>query len=274
MNLSSIQLPKFSFRNLRKRFYIFVIPILLFQNCYLNPFVYDLLNPNIDEENKSGFLLGLSGLSSSIYVTGIIRNGSGVAQVNKEYTVVSSDGNVFGVDSSGTTDKSGRFYVSIGQGDTKISVTELGEALVTFTINVSGPMIQLKTVDPVSYEIESLFMYSPGNKPVSFDLVSTSPANNESYFGFNPNLTLTFSDAIPEWDFSTLSNLVTNNIMVSPASMSIMSPSLSPPNTIILMTNVSVYSTEYTVQIGPGFYSATNVPLTPRSVKFTLLTPP
>ncbi|MCW7524778.1 Ig-like domain-containing protein [Leptospira sp. 2 VSF19] len=246
----------------------------------MNPFVYDLLNPILEEEKKAGLLdggllLALNGFSSSLYITGVIRNGSGIAQINKEYSVIASESNTFGPDSSGITDSSGRFFLSIGPGDTNVRVTELGEDLVTFTLNVSGPeFIQVKNVNPINYEISSIIPYAPTNKPAFFELISTSPANNETYIGVSPDLTLTFSDTLPEWDFSTLTTLVANNVSVTPSGISLLSPSLSPPNTIIIMTNVSTYDIEYTVQIGPGFYSTNGIPLTPRSVKFRLETLP
>lgn len=270
----------FILSKISKGIVILFVPFLLFQNCYLNPFVYELLNPKLEDEKKGGLfdgglLLALNGVTTTIYITGVIRNGSGDAQVNKEYSVIASESNNFGTDSSGTTDSTGRFFLGIGPGDTTVRVTELGEDLVTFTLNLGGPdFIAVKNVNPINYEIGSFIPYNPTSKPTLFELVSTSPANNETYVGMSPNLTLTFSDSLPEWNFSTLTTLVANNVLVTPSGMSLLSPSLSPPNTIIIMTNVSTYDIEYTVQIGPGFYSANGIPLTPRSVKFRLETPP
>lgn len=260
-------------RILSKGICIFLLPFLMFQNCYLNPFVYDLLNPMLEEEKKAGLLdggllLALNGFSSSLYITGVIRNGSGIAQINKEYSVIASESIADSIGLTGNTESSGRFFLPIGQGNTTIRVTDAGEALVTFTLNVSGPgMVSVTSIDPPEYEIDSLFPYDPTNKPVFFDIISSTPENNGTAYFSTTTITLTFSDTLPNWEFTELESIINNNIIVSPSSITFGSPAVSG-NQISIIAMVSVFDILYTMQIGPGIYSVKGTPVTPTTIRF------
>lgn len=275
--LKSEQIQKKSFllSKFTKGICILLFPLLSFQNCFFNPIVASFLNSNTEEKQGAGFLeggllLGLSGIGSSISLTGVIRNGLGEAQTNKVWTVVSSDSNSaeLGLTTSGTTDNTGRFFIIVGTGATTIKVTDLGEDLVTFTLQVGGfGMLQATNVDPPEYEIGSLIPYDPSNKPVFFELVSTTPENNSTTYGSGPNLVLTFSDPLPAWEFSQLLTIVNNNVIVSPSTLTFGSTSIDS-NVMTIMTNISAFDTWYTIQIGPGITSATGIPVTPTSFRF------
>ncbi|TGM05526.1 hypothetical protein [Leptospira jelokensis] len=253
---------------------IVFLPFLLAQNCYYNPFVYDLLNPVIEGEEKAGLfpgsiLLALGRQPSSFGISGIIRNSAGAVLTNKELTVTASDSTEAGLDSTGSVDGVGRFYLNLGLGNTTIHVTDFGEDVFTFTLNVTAQgLITVTANDSSEYVVEGLVPYDPNNKPVFFDLISSTPENNETIYTANHNFQLCFSDTLPNWEFSELETIINNNVIVSPSTISFGSPSLFNGNCIIIMATVTVFDIEYTMQIGPGIYSSKGTPVTPTTIRF------
>lgn len=254
-------------------FCVFIFPLVLLQNCYYNPFVYDLLNPIIEGDEKAGLfpgelLLALGRQPGSFAISGIIRNGSGTAQTNKAFTIISSESTEEGLDTSGTTDSSGRFFIQIGQGNTTIHVTDAGEDLVTFTLNLnSSGFVSVNAVDPPEYEIGGLIPYDPNNKPLLFDLTSSTPENDGTAYFSTTTIILNFSDDLPNWEFSELETIVNNNLIVTPSTITFGSTAVSG-NQLTIMAMVSVFDIQYTMQIGPGIYSVKGTPVTPTTIRF------
>ncbi|TGM16701.1 hypothetical protein EHQ82_16940 [Leptospira selangorensis] len=267
------------FSKIAKGICIFLIAIICFQNCFFNPVVASLLNPSTEDKQnggllQGGLLLGLSGMSFSVSITGVIRNGLGEAQTNKVWTVVASDANnpELGLSTSGTTDNAGRFFITIGQGSTTIKVTDLGEDLVTFTLQVGAfGMFQATNVDPPEYEIGSLIPLNPSSQPVFFELVSSSPGNNETVTNAPSSFNFTFSEP-PQIPSGNQELWISENIIVNP-SISMASLGFDANTMSVMVWGFSAETTTYTVALNPGITSQTGIPLTPRSFTFTCEAP-
>ncbi|TGL51405.1 hypothetical protein EHQ59_10925 [Leptospira kemamanensis] len=256
-----------------KVFFVLLFPLFLLQNCYYNPVVYDLLNPIIEGDEKAGLfpgglLLALGRQPSSFAISGIIRNSAGEVLTDKEFTVTASDSTEAGLDNSGIIDSVGRFYMNIGLGYTTIHVTDLGENIFTFTLNVNGQgFITVTANDSSEYVVENLVPYDPNNKPLFFDLTSSTPANNGTAYTPGPNIILNFSDTLPNWELSELQSIINNNVIVTPSSITFGSTAVSG-NQLTIMAMVSVFDIQYTMEIGPGIYSAKGTPVTPTTIRF------
>ncbi|MCW7460598.1 carboxypeptidase-like regulatory domain-containing protein [Leptospira limi] len=264
MNLRSIQITNFSFRNFSKRFGIFVVPILLFQNCYLNPVVYDLLNPAEKEENPAALsLLGLG--PSAMIVTGQIFSGpSGVSGATVRIFGSTDPTNV------STTDSAGRFKLIGSEGTMNLQVEFSG---TTFTIElfVTPIAVSLISISNSSFTVLNLGMYSSSLGNVSFfDLTSSNPYNG-LIVSNNPIYTATIGN---DFNFSFSENLEVpsdanqwriDNILISPT-LSYFSTSVSG-NQVDIQVNPGSYSFQtYTITLLPGIKS-----LSGKSLKQTMM---
>lgn len=249
---------------------LFFLCIVGFQNCYYNPVVYSLLNPAADEDDKVGILnfgliLGQTSGKKSFHISGVIRNNSGTAQTNKSFTITSKESNEPGLDESGTTDNSGRFFLNLGLGATKIKVVEESEPLVSFTLNV-GPdsgAISVSEVDPPEYQISGFIPYDPNNKPSFFEVIGTSPGNNNQNANFS-DLIVSFSEDLETIPDETL--WLNSNIVVSP-SINFLSSSFSAKSFQVMIDGY-VGSTNYEILFKDSIKSANGKSISPYKINF------
>ncbi len=256
-------------------FFLFVIGL---QNCYYNPFVYSLLNPPEEEEDKVGLInfgliLGLVGSGKkSFHISGVIRDNSGSAQTNKSLAITSKDSNEPGLDEAGTTDNSGRFFLHLGLGATKIEVVDGSEPLVSFTLKV-GPdsgAISVSEVDPPQYQISGFIPYDPNNKPSFFEVIGTSPGNNSTVIGPPSLIAVSFSENLKSLEYSEFETLVNANLIPSqPISFS--SITLETKSFFLMPIGISE-NTTYTIEVKSGFVSESGKPVNP--FKFTFRVDP
>lgn len=249
---------------------LFFLCIVGFQNCYYNPVVYSLLNPAADEDDKVGILnfgliLGQTSGKKSFHISGVIRNNSGTAQTNKSFTITSKESNEPGLDESGTTDNSGRFFLNLGLGATKIKVVEESEPLVSFTLNV-GPdsnTISVTEIDPPQYQVGGFITYDPNNKPSFFEVIGTSPGNNNQNANFS-DLIVSFSEDLETIPDETL--WLNSNIVVSP-SINFLSSSFSAKSFQVMIDGY-VGSTNYEILFKDSIKSANGKSISPYKINF------
>ncbi len=252
---------------------LFFLCIVGFQNCYYNPVVYSLLNPATDEDDKVGILnfgliLGQTSGKKSFHISGVIRNNSGTAQTNKSFTITSKESNEPGLDESGTTDNSGRFFLNLGLGATKIKVVEESEPLVSFTLNV-GPdsnTISVTEVDPPQYQVGGFITYDPNNKPSFFEVIGTSPGNKDTVIGSPSLISISFSENLKSLEYSEFENLVHTNLIPDPP-FSFSSITLETKSFYLMPIGINE-NTNYTLEIKPGFISESGKSLNPYKFEF------
>ncbi|TGL17660.1 hypothetical protein EHQ42_09115 [Leptospira levettii] len=264
MNLSSIQLPNFSFRNLRKRFYIFVIPILLFQNCYLNPFVYDLLNPVEKEENPAALsLLGLG--PTTFYVTGqLMVAGTGVSGATVRISGSTDPTNV------STTDSAGRFKL-IGSIGTMTLEVDVSGTKFTIELSVTPLAVTLISISNSSFTVFNLGASPSSASDVTYlDITSSMPY--EGLIVSNGNYMATVSSGF-SFNFSETLESPSNpdtwrdeNFIIFP-SLTFLSTSVGG-NNVIFQVNSGTYlpETDYYLTLQPGIKSVSG-----KSIKLTII---
>lgn len=254
-----------------RKFIVSALFLFSFTHCYYNPFVYSLLNPQVEEDEKAGFLnLGILAILNSgpktFSISGIVRNDSGIPQSNKSFTIVSSQSTELGLDTGGTTNSTGRFFIRVGLGATKIDVLDGVEPLVSFTLNVSdGNSIQVTDINPTNYDIGGLASFDPNNQPNFFDVLNTTPVNNSTGAIFS-DLIVSFSRNLETVESGSEASWFSANIVITP-SVSLNSSSFSPSGFIVMISGYTGL-TDYTVEFKNTIKSEDGNQLTPYTLRF------
>ncbi|XDD46012.1 carboxypeptidase-like regulatory domain-containing protein [Leptospira sp. WS39.C2] len=171
MNFIFLHLRSHFKQNVSKGMLLLLVPFLFLQNCYLNPFVYDLLNP-VEKEEDSAFLSLLGLGPSSFIVTGqLISLGSVVSGA----TVKIADST--DITNQSITDSAGRFKLIGSAGNMTLEVDHLG-TVFRIGLSVTPPIVTLNSISNSSYSVISLEAYSSILGDISFlDLTSSNPYN-------------------------------------------------------------------------------------------------
>ncbi|MBL0955980.1 MAG: hypothetical protein IBJ01_14545 [Leptospira sp.] len=268
MNLRSNQITNFSLRNFSKRFGIFIVPILLFQNCYLNPFVYDLLNPVEKEENPAALsLLGLG--PSTFYVTGqLMVAGTGVSGATVRISGSSDPTNV------STTDSAGRFKL-IGSIGTMTLDVDVSGTKFTIELSVTPLLVTLVSISNSSFTVFNLGASPSSASDVTYlDITSSMPY--EGLVVTNGNYMATVSSGF-SFNFSETLESPSNpdtwrdeNFLISP-SLSFLSTSVGGNNVIFQVNNGTYLSdTDYYLTLLSGIKSITGKSMKPTVIRFRI----
>ncbi|WP_108960746.1 hypothetical protein [Leptospira ellinghausenii] len=268
MNLRSIQISNFSFLNFSKRFGIFVVPFLLIQNCYFNPFVYDLLNPVEKEENPA--VLSLLGLGpSTFYVTGqLMFAGTGVSGATVRISGTSDLTNV------STTDSAGRFKLISSEGKMTLEVDVSGTKF-TIELSVTPPLVTLVSISNTSFTVFNLGASPSSLGDVTYlDITSSMPyeglivANANYGMTISSGFSFNFSETLESpSDADTWRN---ENFLISPP-LSFLSTSVGG-NNVIFQVNSGSYlpETDYYLTLLPGIKSASGKSMKPTIIRFRI----
>ncbi|XDD46013.1 Ig-like domain-containing protein [Leptospira sp. WS39.C2] len=255
-------------------------------NCYFNPFVNGLLNPEeVTDQNSFLGLLGFGFGTTGLQITGQIRDANGVAieglglSPNTSFSQTKSN-------LPYTTDTGGRFYIPFQFGRFSYQVYQNGSLYFTLILNVSSATsISAETIGaPIGLEISNLSAYNVSSPPSFFELVRVYTiqgddppveVNLHNQNAFNVNyLHLVFSESpesIPV-DEGAVESWVASNITVNPPiNLEAINSEITSGNTRQLGYAFPFGGdTLYTVTFGSGIKSAAGKNLTPRTIVFCM----
>lgn len=246
-------------------FYVLFFPLVLLQNCYYNPVVYDLLNP-IQEEDQSG-LLGILGLvPSSLGITGqLMLNGAAVSGASVRI-VNSSEESI--------TDSAGRFNLIGSSGTNNIEVNHNG-TIFTIEISVLPPIITIISISNSSYSVFNLEPYdSSVGIPSYLELTSSIPYDGlfvddgnffpllSSGFSFNFSEELEIPSDFDAWRMENF--LVSENLGYGSTNIT--------NSSVTIQINNGTYSadTDYTLILMPGIRSVSGKTVKPTYIRFRI----
>lgn len=265
-------------RNLKILFRIFFF--LLFSNCYFNPLVQPIVNPEVTEKtNPFLALLGLSG-ESNLLITGQILDPNGVTLEGlflvPSPTLIQAKSTL----PPYATDAGGRFYIPYQTGSFTFEVIRDGLSFFILTLNVSSPnQITATTASaPPGLEIINLGTINGNDAFNFFELVKVFYLDGEMNEVSLHNATVTnyFNQFVFRFSEAPMPALPTGPLVTSWISQNI---TTSPPISFDNFMNVSENTltiapltipgmTVYEITLKPGIFSATGKPLTERTIRF------
>ncbi|TGM74787.1 carboxypeptidase regulatory-like domain-containing protein [Leptospira mtsangambouensis] len=240
-------------------------------NCYFNPAVQLVVNPDITEETSPVTLLGVASVLAApktVQITGQIVDANGVAAVGATITIISRTNQLDGLTNTMLLNEGGRFYLILSTGETKIRVDQSGSELFTFTISIPFPGSSMITNKSLSGpDVLNVEFYEKGITPAYLDMISSSPSQNETRMSTPTTFTFIFTE--------TLDNLVSDQAAWI-ASNIITNPPISFYSTIAFNTNqfsISYFDgissgNYYSIYLGSGIKSQSGKSLSPRLISF------
>lgn len=248
-------------------------------NCYFNPLVQPIVNPEVKEAGNPFLgLLGLGG-TSNLLITGQIRDPNGVALAGLELTPSASN-NIKSTSPPYTTDAGGRFKIPYQTGILTFIVFRDGLSFFKLTLSVSSPNeITANTTDaPPNLEVLNLGTISASAPTEFFDLVKVVgldgemnelTLHNAEVTDFINSFVFTFSEApIPALTPGPLvTSWISQNISCSPT-VSFGTSMTVTGNTMTLGGFPTTYTVNYECTFNAGILSATGKPLTQRTIRF------
>lgn len=256
----------------RLTFLFFLITVSLFSNCYYNPLVNSILNPDVKEENTSA-LLGLTGgfsnQSIAVSITGQIKRlGAPVSDAGLQLLGSSLSAQTKATTS--TTNTFGRFYLVVSTGPVNLQLTD-NSTIVNIQLVATPTSLTVISIDHSEYKISNLEVYDMGVEPPTYlELLFSIPydgmlvdSNNVNLFG--ENLTFTFSEDLdmPE----VLSTWAIENFSISP-SIIVSTASISKSDALIYLSNEFEAYTNYTLTLNSGIKSISGKSIKPTTIQF------
>lgn len=251
-------------KNISKGICLLLFPIMMFQNCYLNPFVYDLLNP-IEKEDQTAALSLLGLVPSSFGITGQLMS-NGVAVSGASIRISGSTE----TSASSTTDSSGRFRLIGPTGTISLVVDHMG-TIFKIELSVTPPNVTVLSIENSGYSLLNLEVYpSSSESPTYLDLTLSIPyegliIDNSNYVAtVSPGFTFYFSEEIElPSDYDLWRD---QNFLISP-SLGFNSVSIGS-NQVIIQVNSGTYisQTDYYLTLLPGIRATSG-----KSLKTTLI---
>lgn len=244
-------------------------------NCYFNPAVQLVVNPEITEENNPAALLGVASILAApktVQITGQIVDANGVAAVGATLSVISRTNQLDGLTNTMLLNEGGRFYLILSTGETTIRVDQSGSELFRFTISIPFPgsaMIINKSLS--GPDVLNVEFYEKGFTPAYLDMIYSTPYDKAIFTNWPTLVIVTFSEdlEIPS-DMQTFldSNVITNPSISFDGSFS------SVSNNILQIYNSSNFSVgTNTFIFGPGIKSATGKSLSPKTITYICNSP-
>ncbi|MCT8334650.1 carboxypeptidase-like regulatory domain-containing protein [Leptospira sp. 85282-16] len=244
-------------------------------NCYFNPFVFDLLNPEKTKDNSSvlGMIAGLTNQTGTVQISGQLKKG-GAALSNVQITLQNVSPSVKSQTNSSTTNSSGRFFLDTPTGIVSLQFSDSG-TIVNFQLEVSKTSVTLVSIDKTNYQVQSFEVYELGVEPPAyFELIASMPYdglyidkdNFSSTIGSGS--TFLFSDNLEELVEGTELGWAADNFIVTPA-VYLLYVNVSTNYVHLSLDNASIQpSTTYTVTLNPGIKSKTGKSLKQSTFQF------
>ncbi|TGL51408.1 carboxypeptidase regulatory-like domain-containing protein [Leptospira kemamanensis] len=261
-------------------FFLLVCLVFFSNNCYYNPILQKYVFAEPTEENSLFPGLSLLGLTQqapfALSLTGQIRNQDGSTVPSAELTVISRSNELDGLDTTVTTDDAGRFFIRLASGTTTFAVKNDGSLYFTFTLSVTSPVdIRVTEIkdDYEAVEVSSFFVYEEGNQPSFFELTYSEPFHNRSEPTSPNNFYFEFSEEPQFPENGQEATWLSQNISISP-SLTMSDYSSEGSSFSFNVSGYTSQTTTYTINLGPGILgSVTGLPLTPRTIIFTCISP-
>ncbi|PJZ47328.1 Ig-like domain-containing protein [Leptospira brenneri] len=258
---------------LHTSFVLFSICFLL-GNCYFNPLVNGLLNPEVKETDSSP-LLGLAGgigsQSFTVSITGQIKV-FGAPLANTEVSLVNLSYSSKDNATSSTTNGAGRFYLNIPTGLQTLQFTDSG-TLVTIKLMVSEMAATVVTVDNLSYQVQNLDIYVLGEEPpVYLELMSSIPydgllINSSNYEMISSKFIFNFSEDVAHPEDNDNILWASNNFIITP-SIEVSSVGISKSSVEINFSGSLFPSTPYTITMNSGIKTTSGKTVRPTIMQF------
>ncbi|MDF3821758.1 carboxypeptidase-like regulatory domain-containing protein [Leptospira sp. 96542] len=246
-----------------------------FQACYFNPFVQGIVNPVEEEEDSSALLLGAAvGLGSpgKVKLTGQVVDSNGTAISGGTLNIVNRTNTSTDLDDRVNLDEGGRFYLILTTGETSFRVEQSGTEIFTFKllIPIDGVVSVIEKSIP-GPNLINLEFYSSGFTPEYFDIVLTTPHDNENLSSWPTNVTIIFSE--PLETPSDLQTFLDANVITSP-SITLQGSNSTLNSHILSIYNSSSFSIgTNTYRFGSGIKSNTGKSLAPRTITYICESP-
>lgn len=244
-------------------------------NCYFNPFVFDLLNPEETKDNSSvlGMIAGLTNQAGNVRISGQLKK-AGSALAGVPISLQNTSLSVKSQTKSTTTNVYGRFYFDSPTGIVSLQFTDNG-TIVNFQLNVSKTSATLVSIDKTNYQIQSFEVYEMGvEPPESLELIYSMPYDGLFIDETNFNNTIAlgpqfvFSETLEAPAEGVKFSWAMENFVVFP---SVYLLNIDVTNNIVTLTldNASIQpSITYTVTLNSGIRSETGKMLKPTTFTF------
>lgn len=254
---------------------ILVCLSILIGNCYFNPAVQLVVNPEISEDADPVVMLGIASALAgprTVQITGQVVDANGVAVAGGTLTILSRTNQLSGLTDTITLNEGGRFYLTLSIGETTIRVDQSGVELFTFKLSVLGPgvasIIEKSLAGPNAINLE---FYTPEFIPIYFDLVSSTPYDNATFTTWPTLVTITFSENLETP--SNMQSFLDANVITNPAI------SLDGSSSFIMNNVLQIYNSS-SFSIGTNTYtlrseikSSTGKSLAPRTITYICNSP-
>ncbi|TGL85538.1 carboxypeptidase regulatory-like domain-containing protein [Leptospira congkakensis] len=244
---------------------------MLLGNCYFNPAVQMVVNPEIEENTNPASKLGIAAAltgSRTVNITGQVVNANGAAVANGALTILSQINPSPRLTSTTSLNEGGRFYLTLSLGETTFRVEQSGSVLFTFTISIPSPgVVSVVASSVAGAGAINMEFYSEGSIPNYFDIVSTSPISEGTTFEIWPTyLYITFSENLDvPGDKQTFLDA---NILTYPTK-TLDGEASEITNNVLTIYNASAGSIGPNIFIfGSGIKSAAGKTLKPRTLTF------
>ncbi|TGL35706.1 carboxypeptidase-like regulatory domain-containing protein [Leptospira perdikensis] len=243
----------------------------LLGNCYFNPLVQPIVNPEVEEGTEAVPFLGIAAVlsGSKILITGQVVNANGSAVANGTLTILSRTNQESGLANTITLDGGGRFYQSFSIGETAIKVfDQSGTELFTFKLSITGQGIaSLAETSVAGAGVINIEFYMEGSIPAYIDIASTSPIVEGTTFTTWPTyLYISFSEnlEVP----SNMQSFLDANVITNPT-IPLIGTNSDITNNILTIYNSGVGAIgPNTYTFGSGIKSTSGKSLKPRTLTF------
>lgn len=241
-------------------------------NCYFNPLVQPIVNPEVEEEGDTFSFLGIAASlagGSRVQITGQVVDANGVAIINGSLNIVARTSQLAGLPTTIVLDGGGRFYQTFTFGETTVQVfNQSGTELFTFTISIqSSGVVSVVATTVAGAGVINLEIYTEASIPIYFDIVSTSPVIEGTAFTTWPTyLYINFSEnlELP----SGMQSFLDANVITNPT-ITLLGSNSNVSNNILTIYNSGVGSIgPNTYTLGSGIKSASGKSLKPRTITF------
>ncbi|MCG6144450.1 hypothetical protein [Leptospira bandrabouensis] len=244
-------------------------------NCYFNPFVFDLLNPEKTKDNSSvlGMIAGLTNQTGTVRISGQLKR-EGAALSNVQISLQNVSPSLKSLTNSTTTNIYGRFLLDSPTGIVSLQFSDNG-TIVNFQLNVSKTSVTLVSIDKTNYQVQSFEVYELGvEPPVYLELITSMPYDGLYIDEFNFNNTIAggsmfmFSENLEVPAEGAKFGWAADNFIVSPA-VYLLNVNVTPYYVQLILDNSTIQPlTTYTVTLNPGIKSETGKFLKPTTFQF------
>lgn len=248
---------------------------MILGNCYFNPAVQLVVNPEITKDNNPAAILGIASVLSgprTVQITGQIVDANGIAVVGGTLTVLSRTIQLDGLSNTVPLNEGGRFYLVLSTGETSIRVDQSGVELFTFKFSIpTSGIVSVIEKSLTGPNVIGLEFYQIGLTPEYLDIVSVSPPENVPFTSWPTIITIVFSENL---EIPSDNQIFLDTNVVTNPSISYDGGNSNINNNILQIYNSSSFSIgTNTYTFGSGIKSLTGKNLKTRMITYICNSP-